>query len=63
MFSGNDAVARRTYRLLTTTNDVTTPLTAWTVLQTGTFANSGQFRLTNALHRSEPFRFFALQSP
>jgi len=58
----NNAGSGGTYHVLTSTN-VATPLTNWTVLTNGTFDDSGNFNVTNAIDATQSRSFYLLRVP
>ena len=62
IFRITDGSLGAAYDVLTSTN-LTTPLTNWTTLRSGTFDWLGKATLTNGITPGEPGRFFRIRIP
>jgi autotransporter-associated beta strand protein len=62
IFGGTNGTALAGYSVLTTTN-ITTPLTDWTLLSTGSFDGSGAFSVTNPISSGGAKRFYMIRIP
>lgn len=58
----NNVGAGGTFHVLTSTN-LTTPLSNWTVLGTGSFDDSGNFNSTNTIDPTQPASYYLLRVP
>jgi hypothetical protein len=62
IFSGTGGTPNAGYSVLTTTN-ITTPLSSWALLSTGSFDGSGAFSVTNAISSGVAQSFYTIRMP